>query len=204
MNIMLIGKMASGKDQVAAMLPRYNRVALADSLRELVAILRNDGVGASFSRSAELLGEDNVPNDLLYILRLYSQMPRTTKERPLLQGIGTYFRECNNDVWINTAKSKLVRGSNVITDVRRISEFKAFKALGFKAIYIEAPEELRIQRLRSRDGGYDENTAKHKAEAEIESLKELCDSVIINDGTLNDLETSVDREIAWLNFTETN
>lgn len=204
MNLYLVGEAGSGKDQVASLLTGYHRIALADPIRDLVKTLRDCGVGSAFVESLKLLGEDNVPKDLMHILRFYSQLPRTSKERPLLQGIGTYYRECKDDVWINQGIAAMVSGSNVITDVRRRSELEAFKALGFKGIYVECPEHIRVARLRQRDGGYDESSSKHKAESEIAGLKEFCDYVVVNDGSLADLESKVDYAVHWLNFCMSN
>ena len=203
MNLMLIGESGSGKDCIHSLLPNYHRIALADPIRTIVDTLRDRGVGAAFAESTAILG-DNAPNDLMYILRFYSQTPRTSKEKALLQGIGMYFVECMDDVWIKQGQSKIVKGSNVITDIRRLSEFNHFKTLGFRSIYVESSEDLRIARLKQRDGGYNESSAKHKAESEIALLKPLCDSVIVNDGTLEELKVAVDGAVAWLNFSECN
>lgn len=203
MNIVLIGMQGSGKDAVAAMLSQYHRITLADPIRHLVSTLHTQGLDSAYDESVGLLGA-YAPSDLMEKLRFYSQIPRTTKNREILQGIGTYFRECRGDVWLNKAVSQIAKGGNVVTDVRYVTEFTAFKALGFRSIFIECPEDLRIQRLQSRDGGYNESSAKHKAESEIGSLKPLCDSVIVNDGTLEELRVAVDGVVAWLQFNESN
>lgn len=203
MNLMLIGHSGSGKDCIHSLLPKYHRIALADPIRNIVKTLRDRGVGAAFAESIAILG-DSAPNDLMYILRFYSQIPRTSKEKAVLQGIGMYFVECQDDVWIKQGQAKIIKGSNVITDIRRLSEFNHFKSLGFRSIYVECPEELRVQRLHQRDGGYNESSAKHKSESEIESLKPLCNSIVTNNGTLEELKVAVDGAVAWLQFTMAN
>lgn len=194
MNIMLIGHSGSGKDCIHSLLPGYHRIALADPIRTIVSILRDRGVGAAFAYSTGLLGE-HTPDDLMYILRFYSQIPRTSKEKSLLQGIGTYFVSCKDDIWINQAITAIQGDNNIITDIRRHSEFNTFKSMGFHSIYVECREDLRIQRLTMRDGEYNASSARHPAETEVTSLKELCDSVVVNESSLEELRINVESVV---------
>lgn len=202
MNLMLIGEGGSGKDQVASMLS-YHRIALADPIRTIVDTLHSKGVSAAEKLVFSMV-DGNTPDDLREVLRFYSQIPRTTKNKQALQGIGTYLKDFQEDVWIKQGQAKMVKGSNVITDIRRLSEFNHFKSLGFRSIYVESSEELRIARLKDRDGDYSPSSALHKAEQEITGLKGLCDSTIENNGTLEELKVAVDGAVAWLQFDISN
>lgn len=76
--------------------------------------------------------------------------------------------------------------------------------MGFKAIYINCPRHLRIQRITMRDGGHNEATEQSSAEADIESMRELCDYTITNDGTLDNLRDKVDTMLAYLDWAAVN
>ena len=199
MNIMLVGESGSGKDAISDILG-YRRIALGDPIRVIVNTL------PSLNTAEKLVASmvDTVPSDLKEVLRFYSQIPRTHKNRVQLQGIGTYLRKHQDDIWIKQAIAKVSGYNNVITDCRRVNEFIAFKALGFKAVYVDAPESIRVARLQQRDHEYSASSANHECEGEIGGLRNLCDAVVVNDGTLEDLRVEVDLALAWLNFTASN
>ena len=207
MNYFLCGASGSGKDTVASMIPHCRPIALADSIRLLIRNLRINGVASAYTQAAQLLGEDNVPNDLLHILRFYSQLPRSHKERTLSQGIGTYLRECKETVWIDEVL-RTIKASNVkswvVTDVRRVNEAKTFADMGFKGIWVESSRDIRVQRLLDRDSDHDVTTESHVSESEIGLLREYCEGVVINQGSLEELRENVGIALAYIDFSMTS
>lgn len=201
MNIFLVAPMGAGKDIVATMLSNHRPIAIADELRLLARNLRVNGVSAAFIHASRLLGES--PNGLMRNLRAFAEIPRTTKDRALLQELGTYMRTLDAKVWLNAVKVDS-KANYVITDVRYRAEFDFFVNKGFKGIYIECDRDTRIQRLIARDGNYNANSELHVAELEIEGLKGLCDARIINQGSLDELRHNVDITMAYLEFSMTN
>lgn len=194
MNYFVCGYQGAGKDSVGSMIPQCKPIALATAIRDIIANLRTNGVASAYTQAAQLLGEDNVPKDLLHILRFYSQLPRSHKERQCSQGIGTYLRGFNENIWINEVLRVINTGNEkswVVTDVRRVNEAKTFAALGFKGIWVSASRDVRVQRLLSRDGDHDVSSESHVAESEIGLLREYCDATVINQGSINELRDNV-------------
>lgn len=206
MNYFICGYVGSGKDAVASMIPQCKPIALADSIRSLIADLRINGIASAYTQAAQLLGEDNVPKDLLHILRFYSQLPRSHKERQCSQGIGTYLRGFNENIWIDEVL-RVINASNekswVVTDVRRVNEAKTFAALGFKGIWVSASRDVRVQRLLDRDGDHDVSSESHVAESEIGMLREYCSATVINQGSIDELRDNVNLILSKLS-TESN
>jgi dephospho-CoA kinase len=71
----------------------------------------------------------------------------------------------------------------IIADCRRKPELNALKNKGFLTIYVDAPYEVRLERLKIRDK-VDRRAffeaSQHIAESEIEGLKDQCDFVVDN------------------------
>jgi dephospho-CoA kinase len=211
MNYFICGYQGVGKDTVASMIPHCRPIALADSIRLLIRNLRINGVASAYTQAAQLLGEDNVPNDLLHILRFYSQLPRSHKERTLSQGIGTYLRECKDTVWIDEVLRSIkgnqggyIEKSWVVTDVRRVNEAKTFADMGFKGIWVESAHDIRVQRLLDRDGNHDVTAESHVSESEIGWLREYCEATVINQGSMEELRENVGIALAYIEWIGTN
>lgn len=189
-NYIISGCMCSGKDEVAL---RINglRVAFADSLRNITKLLRTYQIDL-----AEQLMQtyfNNPPNDIRQKLIEFSRVRQESrKDRILLQTLGSWARQHESDIWINALKQQLKLENNyVISDCRYLTELESFP--DFISIYVEASPEVRKQRLIARDGTYDESWESHPAEAEVRSLKELCDYVVVNNGSFEDLDREVKR-----------
>jgi dephospho-CoA kinase len=109
----------------------------------------------------------------------------TNKDRPLLQTIGTDAgRVIDRDIWVNqfvnTAKIvEITRESMglpkvglVCDDCRFLNEHEALKAAGWIGIYLDAPEEIRIERLRGRDGDAQIASLTHASEIDVLKFKD--------------------------------
>ena len=211
MNYFICGYQGVGKDSVASLIPHCKPIALADSIRLLIRNLRINGVTSAVAQVAQLLGSTKAPLDLHRILRFYSQMPKSSKERALSQGIGTYLRDAKESIWIDEVlrqvkgtQGSYLEQSWVVTDARRRNEAQAFADLGFKGIWVECCRETRVQRLLDRDGEHEVSSENHVSESEIKGLKEFCTATVINQGSLNELVENVEIALAFIEFTETN
>lgn len=200
MNIFLVGPMGAGKDQVASVLPNYTRLAMGDHIRSLCKILRENSVHAAVSKLCELIPE--LPDDIYEKLRNIRNIPQTdAKNRAQTQELGTYLRLIKDDIWISEVlKDIQPHKSFVITDARRNAEFDAFTSAGFMSVWVEASDTVRKQRLIDRDGRYDEQWETNIAESQIQGLKGLCNVVIENNGTIDELRYKVD----YMMFSLTN
>jgi dephospho-CoA kinase len=85
-------------------------------------------------------------------------------------------------------------GSIVVYDVPLLVEGNVVRAYQM-VVVVEAPRELRIQRLAGRGMGREQAEARMAAQATDEQRRAVADEVIVNDGTLDDLRTAVD--VVW-------
>jgi dephospho-CoA kinase len=197
MNIIVAGEAGAGKDTfadlVASLQPQTRRFAFGDELRIAEKNLRLNGVNVAYAHIAGLFGA-NVPQTLLRKLQEIKELPSNPpKYRERLQALGTYCVGYDDTIWIRVVRDKAMAYSNVvITDARRLHELNAFP--GYIKVFIDAPLEIRTQRLAQRDGGCNEKTLRHKAESEIASLRDLCDYVVNNDtDDIKDLQRKVEE-----------
>ncbi len=153
-NIGVIGRYCSGKDTIAEYLVRkynYKRIALADPIRQIMK---------------DFFGIENKSD------------PRNRK---YAQIIGTNFRSLDKEVWINylLKKVKQVDKPVVVSDVRFVNEAEKFlecNDLGetkWELIYLNCPDEVRIERAKARDGYFNPETLNHESEMEVEKIYEL-------------------------------
>jgi len=191
-NFILVGAMASGKDEVAKIMRGYLRVAFGDEIRAIAKALRIDGVDRAYCCLCRLF-DYRPPGDLREKLQGMQNIPkRNEKDRELLQELGTYCRMHYDLIWVRTVLDKISKDSNyVITDCRRRTELESCLQEGFVPIYIDADLEIRKQRLLDRDGGYDEKAFSHVAEIEIPELRHSCKWFIENNGTREELAEKV-------------
>lgn len=120
-NILLIGKIASGKTTQAKLLGElnyYHHVSLASSLKSLA----KDILGCPIDKKIH---------------------------RKFLQDLGQAYRAGDKDFWCKQIKFD-PRFSYVIDDCRFKNEVEFFKPLGFKTIRLVVPQEARLDRVEAR------------------------------------------------------
>jgi shikimate kinase len=124
MKIGIVGKMCSGKSTIA-----FN---ISQALKEKYNIKLKK---ISFADKVYELARD-----------IFNM---TTKDRPLLQQIGTKFREIDTNCWINYAM-KVVQNEEhvIIDDGRYLNEIDAMKKNGFFLIRLNISNELQEKRIR--------------------------------------------------------
>lgn len=177
MNVVLIAEAGGGKDFLAQYLVNkygYTRYAFADHVKSVAQT---------------------------WFPHLYGD--GKTKNRALLQAIGTSFREIDEDVWIKSMfndideEHRIREGCNwlkefiVITDCRMPNEYQALKNRGFTFIRIKVNEETRKQRLLDRGDKFTEKDMKHHTESFYNQFE--CEYVITNNGTEQDVYEQLDE-----------
>lgn len=185
---MLVGKFGVGKDTVAAMIPDVIRVAFADSLKEVVRLIRQRDITKAHDVMYNLFNK-KPPCGMWAKLVEFSEYPKEAgKDRILYQHLGTdWARAYDPEVWIRGLKDRIKPGNQyVITDCRFYNEFKAFP--DFWTIYIDSELYNRRSRILARDGQFKEEWLQHPSETEIESLRNLCDFTVFNNASLANLE----------------
>ena len=112
-----------------------------------------------------------------------------TKDRELLQQIGTKFREIDEKVWVNYILNK--HDDNVIIDdVRYHNEITALKNNNYLLIKLKISRDLQIKRLREL---YKDNFDRHYKN--IDHVSELFIDVAPDD--MFDVVVDVDNEEAF-------
>ena len=119
---------------------------------------------------------------------VYFGMDSNKKDRQLLQHIGTEVgrKVINNDIWV----SRFVEDTFIAKqtykdlynkdiafcsdDVRFRNEFQYLKSNGWIVIYLDVPDQIRLSRLKQRDGDAQEATLNHVSEMEIDTFKDEC------------------------------
>ena len=99
----------------------------------------------------------------------------------------------------------------VVVGIRRPSDVVSLREIpGFKLIGIDAPLEVRYQRVKNRGEKAEEKDLSwddflkletHEAESQIPAVMALADEVIDNGGTLDGLHSQIDRIVGHLGFT---
>lgn len=107
----------------------------------------------------------------------------------VLQEIGMKFRSINPDCWVNYLVNRIKKHQYGQYDYRA-----AIAGTRFKNEVLGAQLELNGKFWFVERPSFNKDT-NHIAEQEIESLKAMADLVIVNDGTLEDLELKVRRAI---------
>lgn len=166
-NIALLGKAGAGKDTVAALLRErfrlgYQRVALADPLKDIASILW--GPDARTDR-AKLQGLGVAVRDI----------DSDTWVDLMLRHIDRLERES-------------VRPQRfVVTDCRFPNEFRTLKEAGFLMVRVHADRGTRIDRLRRNGKLQDEAQLDHHSETALDGDEFAPDWVLLNDGGELDL-----------------
>lgn len=173
-NIALTAKMRAGKDEVYKIIESMGfdveRVAFGDFMKK-------------------------------HFFETFPNIPREPKPIGLLQKYGQSMRAIYNNVWVDKAMAYMEKRSEelsraglrvptfIVTDVRQPNEYEAVRNAGFVVVRIEAPEELRVQRMLALGETVSQEILNAETEQHIDTF--VVDYVIHNDGSLDDLKREV-------------
>lgn len=177
MKIALFGKMRSGKDTVAKILIEeygFTRYGFGD------------GIGR-------------------VIKEYFPEAWAGGKPRGHYQFIGQQFRKLNEYVWIDYTLNTIFEDGRpyrifgkefnvVIADGRQLNEAKRLKEAGYLIVKVETPEELRIQRMKELGDVFSPEQLNHETELQVDMIEP--DVLILNDGTLEELEEKVQKMLS--------
>lgn len=127
---------------------------------------------------------------------LYPWIPRDPKPRSLYLFMDK-MREFDKDVWVKhleksyhaLARFRSTKGI-VVKDLRQENEYEWCRSNGFYTIRITAPENLRKQRTEASGDDFKEEYLEHSTESYVDTFD--VDYDIMNDGTIEELETKID------------
>lgn len=200
-NIALAGHMASGKTLLADHLIEwfgYERLGFAAPLYEMEEIHKTTPAHGWRSALAgyvyaEFYGVLDADERREFINRAHAAFRETPREpgvknRTLLQRIGHGGREIREDLWVRAfAKRVAALGphARVVNDnLRYVNEAEALKGMGFRLLYVDAPEGIRLERYFTSYGRYPtEAELAHGSERELGRVRGLCDEELDNSGS---------------------
>jgi dephospho-CoA kinase len=176
-DIIIFGEMGAGKDEAAKIL--------------------SDVLNAHIVKLGKRIRED--------VDTIYELLPTNPNKRKLYQDYGEGMRQIFGvDVWNlflhDSIRPGMERGhSHIIADGRQNHELEYWTKLGFVPIGITADEEIRINRLKDRDGFDQSEMFNHVTEKavrqiirRIEERQHTGESFLIkNNGTIDELRTQV-------------
>lgn len=174
MNIGLIGKLGSGKTFAANYLVQkygFHKVSLATPIKEIMA----------------------------KYFKVYDKSD--SRYRRLAQKIGTdWFRSEYPDVWIDYMIEETSKYNELFTcdDVRFLNEAERLISSGWLLLYMDCPDQTRIERCTLRDNTFDPLTMNHPSETGVdEILNKFKDKIIYIDssGTMDNTNQQLDRVI---------
>jgi hypothetical protein len=202
--VAISGKLASGKDTVAALVmeelgaDRREHLSwatpLKDELDELLVLIRaqttpDDAVGALTHRNISLAHAQRL------VLELWNEAQqgvqarsRTPRMRWGLQYLGTDVRRAEDpDYWVRRGVANCIDAvsdgrSVYFSDCRLPNEVEAARALGLYVVRLEITADEQERRLRGRDGlGFDAGAMMHPSETALDGYPGF-DLVVDNNG----------------------
>jgi dephospho-CoA kinase len=181
-NVMLIGKMASGKTTLANLLVYnlgYNKIALADPIKRVVYGLANG------ENMLELLYKNifdkvdltiDQQDTFIAICEETVQIDDTLpKLRKRLQHFGTDGGRDRvaKDIWISCLKADIATGGPyVIDDVRFLNEAIGLSS-NFEPVLLTIDKDTQLKRLNNLYDGFDQSVLKHASEQEFQRIAEF-------------------------------
>ncbi|MGG1641849.1 adenylate kinase [Paenibacillus sp. NRS-1782] len=175
-NVGLLGRLRSGKDEVARYLSDnygYTQFAFGDELK------------SDFHRR-------------------YPEIPRESKPRVGYQAHGQLMRALiDEDIWVRNCLAEVHRVHYahedlraVISDVRQPNEYDALKSAGYVLIRVEASDAVRIDRAIKSGDVFNYVDLVHDTETALGGY--TADFTVDNSGTLDALHAQIDEIVAYL------
>lgn len=206
-NILLVGKMCSGKSTAAKILEErygYTRIGFAKSLKEIEEIASeyykysdNELVNLILNEMPEVYKTlSNYEIDVLEdICNEMAKIERESKPRKRYQYLGENARKrISKDIWIRLLKAQLESDKHyIIDDCRYFNELDAFPT--WEVLKIHVSKEKQLERIRLLYGVYNENILNHESEQDIDKM-DIPEYYTINgDIDINDFKQEIINKV---------
>ncbi len=189
LNVGLTGGIGSGKSAVSALLIKHGAVLIdLDQVARDIVAPGGPGLGEVTERfGTEVLQEDGALDRAKMAEKAFGDdTARTDLQNIIFAHMGRMTREMRED-----AKARLGDQAIFVTDAPILLETKT-EGNYIGIIIVDAPEELRIQRLKE-GRGIDEEDARRRIAVQVSDEHRRANArwLIANDGTLEELEAKV-------------
>lgn len=150
-------------------------------------------------------------NSVYMIAEKYLGMNPNKKDRDLLQVLGTdigreqvnqdvWVKRFVDDVWIAQETSKKLYGKElkfISDDIRFPNEHEVLKEAGWVGIYLDVPDEIRITRLKGRDGDACVDKLGHASETALDGFKDDLIKIDVS-GTLDQSYENLEQTLEYI------
>jgi dephospho-CoA kinase len=194
--------MGSGKDAFGDYLVKkygYRKLAFADELKSICKDIRDGYLMKAIAKLTDAFNYDPPVSTTNMIYEFAKYPIEKGKDRKLLQDLGMWARGHMENIWISVVKKRVKSQGDIqfcICDCRLENEFNAFP--DYIRVYIDADLETRRERIIARDGKHDKSTEEHVSELEIDNMRELCDLIVDNNGSIEELYKQIDELFAYM------
>ena len=217
-NIIIIGKMCSGKTTTANYLlkeiPNSKKLALAGPVYELVNNIEEDHkslvdkyILPYYDPRDSIQQKMGLPISEEYYLKWQKILFETKfipaekpKPRKRLQFLGTSARERIDDkIWIKVNSEKTKQKPNttwIIEDCRFQNEFDWFEKDGWLPIFLHVSKSAQEKRIKHLYGEFDKSILEHPSEAEIDKICIPTECIIDSNQSIEKMQHDI-KEFLW-------
>ncbi len=154
-------------------------------------------------------------NSVYMIAEKYLGMNPEKKDRDLLQFLGTDIgrEQVDNDIWVDrfvddvwiaqeTAKGLYGKELKFVSDdIRFPNEHKVLKEAGWIGIYLNVPDDIRVERLTKRDGDACVDKLEHASETALDGFKDDLIQIDVS-GSLEQSYENLEQTLEHIRRTE--
>lgn len=184
----ITGGTGAGKSEISAFLKEYGAYVIdADQIsREITA------PGMPALKEIEETFPGVVEQGGLNRRRLGDIVFSDTKKLPLLNAITHKYIRAKTKELIEKADGLIVLDAPLLYEAGE-------EGLCDHVIFVDAPEQMRIERICRRDGLGEEEARRRVRARELTSIRNRADMVIENDGDIKKMRTEIERFLKGLN-----
>ena len=189
---------------------KFNRGEFKEEIISNIYICGKAGAGKTYSAKYLMDNLGYVQAKFAYPVYgiAYDYFKMDKKDRLLLQTIGTdVAREVvGSEIWVDrfiedtkivqlTRKKMGLPAIGLVSDDTRFeNEHEALKRAGWLGLYLNVPDEVRIERLGKRDGNAQVGTLQHSSEVAVDNFKDELVQIDAS-GTLEETHAQLDKII---------